>query len=194
MKEFGWIEGRNVRTIYRWCDGDRDRAQACAKELVELSPSLVVANSTLALSATSHATIAIPIVFLIAGQGFVKSLAHPGGNITGFSAFEFSIGGKWLQLLKELLPDLARVGVMFNPEAGPFARDFMQSMTTIAKPAGIEVIAGPTSNADAIEPFIANLSHGPKAGLIASPDGFTAAHNSLITSLAASHRLPALYT
>jgi putative ABC transport system substrate-binding protein len=197
LRELGWIEGRNVHTDYRWFGGDRDRAKAFAQELVEFSPSVLVADSTLALSAARHATATIPIVFLIVadpvGQGFVKSLSHPGGNITGFTGFEFAIGGKWLQLLKELVPNIARVGVIFNLEAGPYARYFMQSMVPVADSLGIDVIAGSTRNTDEIEPFIASLSQGMKAGLIVSPDAFTVANDPLIISLAANYRLPAVY-
>ena len=131
LSEFGWTEGRNVHIDYRWVGGDEARAKANAAELVSQKPDVIVANSTLLLAAVRNETGTIPIVFVVVGdpigQGFVSSFAHPGGNITGFTSFEFAIGAKWLELIKEIVPGLGHIAFIFNPEAGPFAEKFVQS-------------------------------------------------------------------
>ena len=125
FSELGWVEGRNIHFDYRWAGGDAARAKADAAALVSRKPDVIVANSTMCLAAVRKETATIPIVFLVVGdpvgQGFVSSLAHPGGNITGFSAFEFAISGKWLELMKEVAPEVRRVAFIFNPKAGPYA-------------------------------------------------------------------------
>jgi len=158
---------------------------------------VIIANSTIALSAVQHTTKTIPIVFLVVGdpvgQGFISSLAHPGGNITGLTSFEFEIGGKWLQLLKEIVPDLSRVSVIYNPEAGPYAINFMQSMAAVRPSPGADLIAAPIRNTSEIESAAASIATVPRAGLIVIPDVFTIANRSLIVSVAARFRLPAIY-
>src|SRR5215470_2300524 len=132
LKELGWIEGSNINIDYRWVGGDAARAKTDAAELVSQKPNLIIANSTLSLAAVRDETSTIPIVFLVVGdplgQGFVSSLARPGGNITGFTAFEFTTSAKWLELIKEIAPDLRRIAFIFNPAAGPYAEKFLQSI------------------------------------------------------------------
>jgi putative ABC transport system substrate-binding protein len=197
LERLGWNEGRNIKISYRWFGGDVTRAKAYAEEIVGLRPDAIIANGTVALSAVQHTTKTIPIIFLVVndpvGQGFIPSLAHPGGNITGLTSFEFEIGGKWLQLLKEIVSDLSRVSVIYNPEAGPYAINFMQSMTAIKPAPGVDVIATPIRNTDEIEPAVASIATGSRAGLIVNPDGFMIANHSLVVSLAARFRLPAIY-
>jgi len=134
LKELGWTEGRNIHFEYRWFGGDAARAKANAAELVSQKPDVIVANSTLSLTAVRNETSTIPIVFMFVGdpigQGFVSSFAHPGGNITGFTSFEFSTGAKWLELIKEIAPELGRIAFIFNPEAGPYAEKFVQSIVS----------------------------------------------------------------
>jgi putative tryptophan/tyrosine transport system substrate-binding protein len=125
LQELGWTDGRNVRIDYRWAGGDKDRMRALAKELVELQPDVILARSTPATAALKAETRTIPIVFTTVsdpiGSGFVTSFARPGGNVTGFTNFEASMGGKWLGLLKEIAPRVTRTGMMFNPETAPYA-------------------------------------------------------------------------
>jgi len=197
LNALGWTDGRNVQLDYRYIGGDAVRAQAAAAELVSEKPDVIVANSTLALAAVHKETTAIPIVFVVVGdpvgQGFITSLAHPGGNITGFAAFEFAISGKWLELIKEVAPELGRVGFIFNPDAGPYAPKFVQSITPMAPSLGVNLMVIPTRDITELDRAVAAVAGEPKGGLIVSPDSFTDANRSLIISLAARYRLPAIY-
>ena len=197
LSEFGWTEGRNVHIDYRWVGGDEARAKANAAELVSQKPDVIVANSTLLLAAVRNETGTIPIVFVVVGdpigQGFVSSFAHPGGNITGFTSFEFAIGAKWLELIRKIAPELGRVAFIFNPEAGPFAEKFVQSIEPLAHSLGVRLTVTPTRDAREIDGALTAASGEPKGGLIVSPDAFTVANRGLIISLAARYRLPAIY-
>ena len=168
-----------------------------AAELVSQKPDVIIANTTLSLAAVRNETSTIPIVFVSIGdpigQGFVSSLAHPGGNITGFTAFEFATSAKWLELIKEIAPELRRIAFVFNPEATPFAEKFVNSIEGVAPSLGVELIVSPTRDAAEIERALVAVSGEPKGGLIVEPDAFTTANRSLIISLAARHRLPAIY-
>jgi putative ABC transport system substrate-binding protein len=195
--QLGWTEDRNVHFDFWWTHGDPIRAKASAAELVSQKPDLVIANSTLSLIAVLKETSTIPIVFLVVadpvGQGFVSSLAHPGGNVTGFTAFEFAISGKWLELVKDIAPDLGRVAFIFNPQAGPYAQKFVQSIAPVAPSFGVRVIASPTRDAAEVDRAMVGVLGEPKGGLIVNPDAFTLANRTRITSLAARYRLPAVY-
>jgi putative tryptophan/tyrosine transport system substrate-binding protein len=195
--ELGWTEGRNIHIDYRWAGGDAARAKANAKELVSEKPDVIVANSTLSLAAVRNETSTIPIVFVVVGdpigQGFVSSFAHPGGNITGFTSFEFVTGAKWLELIKEIAPELGRIAFIFSPEAGPYAEKFVQSIEPLAHSSGVRLIVTPTRDAREIDRALVAVSGEPKGGLIVSPDAFTVANRRLIISLAARYRLPATY-
>jgi putative tryptophan/tyrosine transport system substrate-binding protein len=197
LSELGWTEGRNIHIDYRWVGGDAARAEANAAELVSQKPDVIVANSTLVLAAVRNVTSTVPIVFVVVGdpigQGFVSSLAHPGGNITGFTSFEFAIGVKWLELIKEIAPELGHIGFIFNPEAGPFAEKFVQSIEPLAHSLGVRLIVTPTRDAREVDRAFVAVSGEPKGGLIVSPDAFTTANRGLIISLAARLRLPAIY-
>ena len=198
LKELGWTEGRNIHIDYRWAGGDAARAKGDAAELVSQKPEVIVANGTLLLAAVRNETSTIPIVLVAVGdpvgQGFVPSLAHPGGNITGFTSFEFSIGAKWLELIKEIVPELGRIAFIFNPEAGPFAEKFVQSIEPLAHSLGVRLTVTPIRDAGEIDRALVAASGEPKGGLIVSPDAFTNANRGLIISLAARYRLPAIYT
>ena len=197
LSELGWSEGRNIHIDYRWAGGDEARAKASAAELVRQKPDVIVANSTLLLAAVRNETSTIPIVFVVVGdpigQGFVSSFAHPGGNITGFTSFEFAIGAKWLELIKEIVPELGHIALIFNPEAGPFAEKFVGSIEPLAHSLGVRLTVTPTRNAREIDRALVAASGEPKGGLIVSPDAFTTANRGLIISLAAHYRLPAIY-
>jgi putative ABC transport system substrate-binding protein len=197
LKELGWIEGRNIKVDYRWAGGDAARAKSDAAELVSQKPDLIIANSTLSLAAARNETNTIPIVFLVVGdpvgQGFVSSLAHPGANITGFTAFEFATGAKWLELIKEIVPEVRRVAFMFNQVGGPYAEKFVQAIAPIASSSGIDLVVSPTRDAAEIDQALVAVSGEPKGALIVSPDAFTTTNRGLIISLAARYRLPAIY-
>ena len=170
LSELGWTEGRNIHVDYRWIGGDADRAKDNAAELVSQKPDVIVTNSTLSLAAVRNETNTIPVVFVgvgdPVGQGFVSSLAHPGGNITGFSSFEFPISEKWLELIKEIAPELRRVAFIFNPEAAPFAEKYVQLIRRVALSLGVDLIASPTEDAAEIDHSLAAISGEPKGGLI----------------------------
>jgi putative ABC transport system substrate-binding protein len=197
LSELGWSEGRNIRIDYRWASGDAARAKADAAQLVSRKPDVIVATGTISLAAIQNETSTIPIVFVgvadPVGQGFVQSLAQPGGNITGFTDLDFSIGGKWLELIREIAPDLGRIAFIFNPEAAPFADKLGQLMEPVAHSLGINLMVSPTRNAAELDRALVAVSGEPKGGLIIDPDGFTIVNRGLIISLAARYNLPAIY-
>ena len=127
------------------------------------------------------------------GQGFVPSFAHPGGNITGLTSFEFATAAKWLELIKEIVPELGRIAFIFNPEAGPYAEKFVQSIEPLAHSLGVRLMVTPTRDAHEIDRALVAVSGEPKGGLIVSPDAFTVANRGLIISLVTRYRLPAIY-
>jgi putative tryptophan/tyrosine transport system substrate-binding protein len=198
LQELGWTEGRNVRTEYRFAAGDADRTRSHAADLVGQAPDVILANGTAILWALQRETRSIPIVFVgvpdPVGDGFVTSLAHPDGNLTGFTNFEFSMGGKWLQLLTEIMPNLERAALIFNPDTAP-GRGllFLRSVEAARPSLATAVIASPAREVGELERVIARFAGEPNAGLIIHPDLFTAGHQELIVALAARHRLPAVY-
>jgi ABC-type uncharacterized transport system substrate-binding protein len=194
LLELGWIDGRNIRLDYRWATGDPDRVRADARDLVQSAPDAIVANSTPAARAFQQATRAVPIVFVAVADpvrtGVVLSLAHPGGNITGFTNFEASMGGKWLEFLKEIAPRTTRVALIFNPDT--HSGQFFQSLEAVGPSLGIEAVQTPLHNAAEIERALASFNGEANVGLVAMPDIFTAEHRDLIISLATKYRLPAI--
>src|SRR5262245_19700328 len=194
LHTLGWIEGQNVRIDVRW-NADTGRAQAVAAELVGQAPDAILSAFTLNLMALRQATQSVPIVFVQVSdpvaQGFIASLSQPGGNLTGFTNFEFSIGGKWLELLKQIAPDLTRVAVMFNPERSPQSQYYLRAIDGAAQSFGAQVIVAPVRSVAEIESRIESLS-GQPAGLILPTDGFTMTHQRLIAYLGIRHRLPAV--
>jgi putative tryptophan/tyrosine transport system substrate-binding protein len=197
MRDLGWIEGQNLRSVYRWSAGSAELARTHAAELVALAPDAILSSSTANLTALQRLSPTTPIVFIqvsdAVAQGFVLNLAHPGGNITGFSAYEFSIGGKWLDLLKQIAPAIARVAVVFNPQTSPQSKFFLSSVEAGSRTFGVNVIATPLHSVAEIEPTIGNFSRQPNGGLIFPADSFTAIHRKLIVEVAARYRLPAIY-
>jgi putative ABC transport system substrate-binding protein len=198
LKDLGWTANRNVQLEYRWPGSDFGRLEAAAKELVAWNPDVIIARATPSVSAVRRETIVIPIVFLQVadplGVGFVESLGRPGNNITGFTSFEASLGGKWLELLKEMAPRVTHVGVLFNPETAPFAKIFLQTIDTAAPSFRIEPFSAPARDVAGIERAIVAAAREPGGGLVQIPDSFTVAHRDLIIGLAAEHRLPAIYS
>lgn len=196
LKELGWIEGRNLRLEVRSAAGNEDRRLALAAELVRLAPDVIVASATTSLAALQHATSTIPIVFAQVtdpvGAGFVKSLARPGGNITGFTQHEFSIGVKWLELLKELAPRTEHAGVIYDPD-NPASTGYL-SATRPAMPAfHMQSSEHPVRNAAEIERAIAAIASQPNAGFIVLPGPGPSIRRDQVVALAAQHRLPAVY-
>ena len=198
LADLGWLDGRNVHIEYRWFSNKIERAQTLAKELVDLRPDLIVARATPSVEALLQLTRAIPIVFISVsdpiGQGFVSSLARPGGNITGFTAFEFSIGGKLIETLKEIAPSVRRVAVIFNPKTAPYFQLFLNSIEAAATALSVQTIAIPLHEAGEIEGAISMFARERNGGLIFPSDGFSTSNRSTIIALAARHRLPAVYS
>ena len=197
LAELGWIEGRNVRFELRWPAGDRNRGQMIAKELVGLRPHLILANSTPSVAALLVETRQIPIVFANlsdpVGSGLVASLARPGGNATGFAAFEYSLGGKWLEMLKELAPGTKRVFLLFNPETAPYAPLYVRSLEAAAPRFALHLFAAPVRTVADIERVMTAESREGGSSLIVLPDSFTVTNRAPIIALAARLRLPAIY-
>jgi putative tryptophan/tyrosine transport system substrate-binding protein len=198
LMELGWIEGHNIDVEFRWPGGDIERVNVFAKELVRLRPDVLVGRSTPGIAALKQETGTIPIIFVNVTepveQGFVQSLARPGGNVTGFTNFEASIGGKWLQLLKEVDRRIARVAVIYNPHTAPFAELILRSVQSAGRTFAVEVVAMPVLSDAEIEAEFAMFARERSGGLIAMPDSFTMQHRDLIIALAARHRIPVVYT
>jgi putative ABC transport system substrate-binding protein len=198
LQQVGWVDGRSIQIDYRWSPGaDSGRIGAIAADLVAQKPDVILASATDGLAAIRDVTSTIPIVFVSVsdpvGQGFVPSLARPGGNITGFTAFEFSMGGKWLEILKEIAPNVARVAVVFNPQTAPYFDSFLRSIESGAASVGMPFVATPLNGVADIETTIAAVASQPNSGLICPSDSFTSVHRDKIIPLAARHRLPAIY-
>ncbi len=196
LREAGWVEGRNIRTDYRWADGDPDRLRAYAAEIVSSAPEVIFCNSTPVLAALRKETQTIPIVFTgisdPVGVGFVASLARPGGNLTGFANFEPEMGGKWLQELKKVAPSVNRVAFILNRQNASWASLFRAS-EVVAPTFGVTASAVDVRNAAEIELAIKAFGSQSNGGLIVQPDGITLGHRQLIIDLAAKHGLPAVY-
>ena len=194
----GWSVGQNLRIEYRYAEGDSARMQAFAKELVELNPDCIVGHSTPVVTALMHATRTIPIVFVSVsdpiGSGFVTSMARPGGNITGFTILNASIAGKYVSISKEMVPQLARVALMYNPDTVPDSGTFFSGafMEAVAKYKVRPIIAQVHDPAE-IENTITKLGGETGSGLVLVPDNFTTVHREFIISLTARFRIPAIY-
>jgi putative ABC transport system substrate-binding protein len=195
LRKLGWIDGQNLRLDIRWYELDPERAKSFAAELVAIAPDVILTAATPNLVVLQRATRTIPILFLQVSdpiaQGFVPSLAHPGGNITGFTAFEFSMGGKWLDLLKQMAPDLARVAVLFHPDT-PQSKLWLSAVESAGPIVGVEVMAAPVRDTGEIERAVADFASKSNGGLICPTDGFLNLHGRLIADLATRHRLPAI--
>jgi putative ABC transport system substrate-binding protein len=197
LRTLGWINGRNIRTDYRWVPGDVDRVRAMAKEVAAQELNLIVAETTPAVTALSRERPAIPIIFVNVsdpiGSGFIASLPHPGRMITGFMSNEPTLGGKWPELIKEVAPGTVRIGFLFNPNTSPHAEAFMRQAEGAASRIGIKLSATPFQNDADIERTIATLSREPGSGLIVLPEPSTNIRSAIIIELAARYRLPTLY-
>jgi ABC-type uncharacterized transport system substrate-binding protein len=197
LQQAGWEVGRNLRIELRWSGANPRDVRKHAGELAALAPDVIVANGSAATGPLLEKTRSVLIVFAIVpdpvGAGYVDSLARPGGNATGFTTFEYGIGGKWLELLKEVAPRATRLAFLFNPATAPYARYYLEPFKAAAASLGIEPIAAPVRDTVELETVIAAHAREPNGGLIVMPDAFTNSHREDITSLAARHRLPAVY-
>jgi putative ABC transport system substrate-binding protein len=197
LQELGWVEGRNLQLDLRWAAGGPDRFQTYAAELVSLAPDLLLADATGSVAALLRETKTLPIVFCRVGDpigsGFVDGFARPGGNATGFVAFETSMGLKWLQLLKEAAPRLTQITLLFNSKTAPHVESFLRSIQTAASSLGIAAQPARVQNAAEIEQAISEAGKAG-GGLAAMPDTFLVDHRGLIIRLAAQHSVPAIYT
>ena len=197
LQTLGWKDGNNIRIDYRWGNGNPDRIQSLAKELVDLQPDILVGHSTPSAKGLLKQTHTIPIVFLTVtdplGQGLVSSLSHPGGNITGFSVFEVSLGTKWLEFLKQIVPGLRRVTAIFNPETAPYYGLYLQSINAGTSLLGIESIPIQVHSEADIENAIRTVGSEPDSGLFVLPDSHNIVYRKRIIELTAEYRLPAIY-
>jgi putative tryptophan/tyrosine transport system substrate-binding protein len=197
LSNLGWMDGRNLDIELRWNDADAERARTYATDLVGLAPDAILVASTTNLLALQRATQSIPIVFVVVSdpvaQGIVTNLNRPGGNVTGFSYTEFSVGGKWVEMLKQISPELVRVAVMSNPHISPQTKFFLAAIETAAPTFDVQVIAAPVRTIADIESAIENFSRRPNGGLIVLTDGFTTLHAKLIAELASRYRLPSIF-
>jgi ABC-type uncharacterized transport system substrate-binding protein len=195
----GWLEGRNIRIDYRFAPAGAG-APVLAKELVALQPDVILANSTPVTAALQRETRTIPIVFTGVtadpiAEGFITSLARPGGNVTGLLLFETSVNGKWLAMLKEIAPRLARVALVVNPKTAPYYVYHLRAAEAAASSLGIELVLNPIGNTAAeIEGAIESFARVPNGGLVLIPDTNSNLHRDLIIALAARYRLPAVYS
>jgi ABC-type uncharacterized transport system, periplasmic component len=197
FRERGWVKGRNLQLDYRWTAGDPDRAQLFAKEIVELKPDLIVVHSTPAVKALRELTTAIPMVFVLVadpiGSGFVRNLAHPGGNITGFMNVDSPMTGKWLELIVGVAPKTRQVAAVYNPNTASFYKDFLRTFDDAAPRFNVRAIAMPVTDAVGIERAMKELGQLPDTALFVLPDVFVQVHRTLIIRLAEQYRLPAIY-
>jgi putative ABC transport system substrate-binding protein len=197
LQNLGWTDGRNIQIETRFGGADAGRIRVQAAELVALAPDVLVGQGTPVVRALRQATSSIPIVVATVNdpveQGFVSSLAHPGGNITGFSFIDFQMVGKWLEMLKEAAPGVSRAVLMFNPDTAPYYYLYLRSFEAEPRSIAVEVTAAPVRNTAEIEEAIAKLGREPGGGLIVAPDAFTVVHHQLLIRLAHQHRVPAVY-
>jgi putative ABC transport system substrate-binding protein len=196
LRELGWVEGRNMRLEYRWAPRDPGLLLSQASELVGLGPDVILATSTPVAAALRQGN-PPPVVFVQVidpiGNGFVQNLARPGGNLTGFTSFEFTVGSKWLEALKHVAPAVQRVALIFNPDTAPFAHLFWQPVVEAAPAFDVEPIQTPVRDAGEIKHAIETFAREANGGLMVLPDVSTTNYRDLIIALAARHRLPAVY-
>ncbi|HEY1981913.1 MAG TPA: ABC transporter substrate-binding protein [Xanthobacteraceae bacterium] len=197
MERLGWVVGRNLEIDDRWGLFDLARARAAGSEVLNLQPDLLLcagAPVTLAMQQVTHT---VPIVFTIVVDpvvmGVVPDLSHPGGNITGFSYLELTIGTKWLGLLEEMAPSVSRVALVFNPVSSPHSRLIYQLMETAAAKSAVQLSTLTVSNPAEIEKALSDFAHEPGGGIILSADSFLYTNRKYISELAARYRLPAIY-
>jgi len=196
LQAFGWADGGNIRTNYRWMASDSDRVRL-AREIVEQRSDVIVVETTPSLVALSHESRTIPIIFVNVsdpiGGGFVANLANPGGNITGFMSNEPTLVNKWVELLKEIAGNVERIGILFNPDTATYAGAFLRQAEAAALSIGVNLLASQIHNDSDIERAIIELASRPGGGLIVLPDASTNIRSHFIIAMAAHYRLPTIY-
>ena len=196
LQKLGWTEGRNIRIDTRWAAADVEAMQRLAKELVTLQPDLILTQNTPTTAAMLQQTRTIPIIFANVadpvGSRFVTNFPRPGGNVTGFVLFEPTMAGKWLNLLKEIAPNVNRAAFLFNPATAPYA-DYLGSFEASARSLAVEAIAAPVHSPSEFEAVFSALARDPNGGLVAMADIFLSNHRVEITTLATRYRIPAVY-
>jgi putative tryptophan/tyrosine transport system substrate-binding protein len=197
LAKLGWTEGSNLRIEVRWAGDDPDRMKTFAKELVDLRPDAILSVTTPVTGALIRETQTIPIVIVTVADpissGFVANLGRPGGNLSGFALYEPSMGGKWLELLKQIAPGVTRMALLFNPATTVPVKFYMSSIEAAASSFAIQAHTAPVHAKDEIEGVIATLAGNPGAGLIVMPDLFNTVNRDLIIAMAARYRVPAIY-
>ena len=196
FRERGWVEGRSIQLDYRWTAGDLERTQRFAREIVELKPDLIVVHSTPAVNALRRLTTTTPMVFALVadpiGSGFAATLAHPGGNMTGFMNVDAPMATKWLELIVEIVPNIKRVALIYNPRTSPYSA-YLSEFEVAAPKIGVQAIPTPVLNAAELERAITTLGRQPESALFVVPDVFVQVHRTLIIRLAEQYRLPGIY-
>jgi putative tryptophan/tyrosine transport system substrate-binding protein len=196
LQESGWTDESNAQIELHWGNGNTDLVQRYAEQLARVGTDVLLAGSTAALVALRNRTKTIPIVFAQVsdpvGQGYVESLARPGGNITGFTNFESTMTGKWLELLKQVAPGIRSAALMFNPDTAPYFDYYVRSVETSAL--SLSVKTAPVHNIVDIETALSAFGGHPDAGLVVLPDTFMTVNRKLIISLVIHYRIPAVYT
>jgi putative tryptophan/tyrosine transport system substrate-binding protein len=196
LQALGWTVDRNIEIVYRWAAGAADM-QPFALELVRASPDVLLATNTTSSLALAQATRTVPIVFVQVsdplGTGLVTSLARPDRNLTGFTNFEFSVGGKWLEILKEIKPQIVQFTVLYNAKTAPYAESYVSSILAASRASDSRVNTASVHNETEIDSAIAAMAEVPNSALIAMPDVFIGSNYELIVALASRYRLPAIY-
>jgi putative ABC transport system substrate-binding protein len=198
LREKGWILGQNLQIEYRITRGDTNLSQAYARELLALQPDVLFAVTNTSMAALHAEHSSIPTVFAMVsdpvGMRYVETFSRPGGNVTGFTPFEPSLGGKWVSLIKEVAPNVEHIGIVYNPEPGNNSSAFRKSIDEVASKVGIASIETPSGDSSDIDRLIRSLKDEPNSGLIFLPDAITSVRRVQITTLVAECRLPAIYS
>ncbi|HLZ06569.1 MAG TPA: ABC transporter substrate-binding protein [Bradyrhizobium sp.] len=197
LEKLGWIEGQNLQLTIRYAAGDIDQARVLARELVGQQPDLIVGHTTPVAAALQQATHTIPVILVSVtdpvANGFVTSLARPGGNITGFTNYEFGMGAKWLEILRQIAPGTRRVSLMLNPDTGSYYVNYLHSVESVAVASAVQATLTPVRDAREIEAVIVALGREAGGGLIVLPSAPITVHIPQIIELAARYRVPAVY-
>src|SRR5215813_11573525 len=198
LQALGWTEGKNLHIDWYWTAGDVGRIRSDVTQLAGRPPDVIVANGRVTLSEALQVIRSIPIVFVLltdpVGQGFISSLARPGGNVTGFTFFEYAMFGKSLELLKKVAPAITRVGFIFNPDMTAYYDQFLPAFETDARQSSIKLTVARVGTAAEIDAAIAKLAAAPGGGLMVLPDAYTLVHRDLIVQSTAQHRVPVIYS
>lgn len=197
LDKLGWAEGQTVKFDYRWVGSDATLMAQGAKELIALQPNLILSTGSPTTAVLLKQTQTVPVLFVNivdpVGQGFVASLSRPAGNATGLVNLEPSMAGKWIELLKQLAPQLTRIAVPFNPVSAPYAETYLKVFRLAAPTFGVEVIDGPVSDMATLETFVAAQAREPNTGIVPMPSTFSTGHTSELAAMTILYRLPAIY-